>query len=235
MGKRITGLGAWLSLTLCVSCVSATEDDVARDFEFFVEDGKLEKVDLTLDEPGGELVLDIPVDRKRNGARFAWGGENSRGYFQLVREDLTYFRDGVRRNFEMGGIGGGAFGSPTIGDTNTDLVWMIPWRVDGTLYAGEDEQTEPDLLAYVEVHAEVGVGFQWKSLRPSMGIALSSIGGTLVVDDEDDDAEDPRFEGRNRGFYLDVKFMPEEYPVYGHFRAQAGDYEVTTFGIGFRF
>ena len=247
MGNGMMGLGALLSLTLCVSCLSATEDDVDRDFEFFVEDGALEEVDfvekLDFDEDGlsGEVTVTRPIDRERSGARFAWGGEVSRGYVHVIREELTYFEEqgfleqGVLRKFEMWGVGGGAMGSPTVGDTNGDVVFMVPWRIDGTLYAGNGILL--DALAYIELHADVGFGFQWKSLRPSVGIAFSSAVGAASTDVFfGEDEKDENLEAENLGVFFDVKFIPEGYkPVYGHLRAITGDYDLTTFGVGLRF
>ena len=41
--------------------------------------------------------------------------------------------------------------------------------------------------------------------------------------------------GTNVGFYVEAAYKHEDFPIYGRIRALMGDYEMTTFGIGFSF
>lgn len=230
-----------LTFVLATSCVKASESDDWRDFEVFQEESTLDSVDFDYTfEDESTLSETAAVDRDRTGLRMAWGGETSRGYVQIFTEDWSV-ANSTSGDFEGGGTGGGAMGTPEIGDGPADTIMVLPWRVDLSLGLGSNalEDVAFDAMYYTELHADLGVGLQWNGLQPSIGIAYSQLTGFIESNVKEGDPQDEvgkiDLAGSNFGFFLDVKYRPEDWALYAHFRALSGDYEATTFGIGVKF
>ena len=69
---------------------------------------------------------------------------------------------------------------------------------------------------------------------PSIGLAISSLGGAYVEDYLIGD-QDYTLGGFNAGYFLDLLYKNVDFPLYAHLRFQGGDYAVTTIGIGGKF
>ncbi|MFT7486125.1 MAG: hypothetical protein ACI9F9_001978 [Candidatus Paceibacteria bacterium] len=221
---------AVVCLALASGCASPGKDDKARDFEVFMEDGSLEEVELSDD---ALPTLTRAFDRERIGARFAWGSEVSRGYFHVFSEDWLN-PPNSKVMYEVNGVGGGAMGAPVVGGSDGEVQFIIPWRADLSIAVGSSTSNVADAdLVFAELHGDVGFGLDWKGLRPSAGLALSSISGVIVLDN--DAFDDVGIEGLNSGVFFDLKYKHPEYAAYAHLRVLSGDYDSTVLGVGFKF
>jgi len=232
MRRNTLWLGLLAGSVLIAGCSSSGGGRAARDFEVYSEDGELDPVEYEPDSSGP--TFDRQVERERLGARFAFGGEPARGFFQVFTEEWkiknsTLALDGF-------GVGGGVKGAPTVGDADAEVKMLIPYRADLSLVYGEEDTATADYaLGYVELHADVGFGVEWKGIRPSVGLALSSLAGVYTVSPDSGVDTDDTLTGSNTGIFFDILYKHEDYPVYGHLRALSGDYDVVTLGIGFKF
>jgi len=232
MRKGTLWFGLFVSSLLVSGCASSGHGNKARDFELYLEDGELDSVEFDPDASGP--TVDSQIERERTGARFAFGGEQARGFFQVFAEEWS--GKGSSLDLDGFGLGGGVKGAPSVGDAGPDVKLLIPFRADLSFAYGVEETTTADYtLAYVELHADVGFGVEWMGIRPSAGVALSSLSGAYRVDPVGGSDSDYDVAGSNIGFFFDIRYKHEEFPVYGHFRALSGDYDVVTLGIGVNF
>ncbi len=221
-------LGLLFASPLTSAYAGPSDRHFSRDFEIFAEDGELGAIEF---DNGSTPLFDRLIERKRTGARFAWGSETSRGFFHVFGERMDFTST---MQADLIGIGGGVMGSPVLGTaSDAGIDFILPWRADVSLVGGEVE-TGPGAgdVVYGEVHGDIGFGIDWQGLRPSVGLGLSSLSGAVLYDSAtiDDDLS-----GFNAGVFFDVRYKHPEFPMYAHLRVQSGDYEVTTFGIGAKF
>ena len=234
MNKGTLCAGFLVGSFLATACSTPGPDEAARDFELYYEDGELDTVELEEQDPISPpgMKMDVKVERERVGARFAFGGESARGFFQIFGEDI---KAGSSQALTAYGLGGGVKGAPVVTELGQDAALIIPYRGDISLAYGSDSIGITDrALAYAEFHADVGLGLDWLGLRPSVGVALSTLGGAYVADAAG--LEDKfTMVGTNVGFFVDLLYKHADFPLYGHVRVQGGDYAMTTFGIGAKF
>lgn len=230
MRARTTCL-AILGLTGLAASCSSVSGEPARDFELYFEDSELDA--LRFEEEDNLLPdFDARIERERVGARFAWGSRSVRGFFQVFGEE---WQSNSAEPIDLFGLGGGAMGTPVLTDLGKDVDLILPWRGDISGAAGSDSVGPIDrALVYLELHLDIGIGIDWKGLRPSVGIALSSIGGTLAHEAVGSDLT-YTMAGANAGGFLDVQYKHADFPLYGHLRLQGGDYESAILGVGARF
>lgn len=230
---------------LAAGCSAPGVGEAGRDFELYYEDEELDAIEWERDNPDpGDTAekFDLKIDRERVGARFAFGGETTRGFFQVFTEEFQGTSEATgdtTDKIDLYGAGGGIKGAPIVGQASSDIALMIPFRADLSFALGEESYAEDDVsVGYVELHGDVGFGAEWMGLRPSAGVAFSSIVGAASFEDNSpspDPDEDYTLTGTNAGFFLDLLYKNEEFPIYGHIRALFGDYEGMTFGIGVKF
>lgn len=125
------------------------------DISVFTGSRDLDEVEFDLND-SNFLNTDLEVERKRSGARFAFGGEKSRGFFEVFAEKLEgEFFGPVFDEFEAFGIGGGVLGAPRVNDATSELGYLIPYSARLAIVAGaEDVDTTPgntaeSVLAYL--------------------------------------------------------------------------------------
>lgn len=234
MNKGTLCAGFLVGSLLAAACSTPGPGEPSRDFELYFEDGELDTIEFEEQDPitpPGDKV-DAKVERERVGARFAFGGESARGYFQLFGED---FKAGDAKSLTAYGLGGGVKGAPVASELGQDLDLIIPYRADLSAAYGQDTVAATDRgLAYLEFQAEVGIGVDWVGLRPSVGVVLSALGGAFVADASG--VEDKyTMAGTNLGYFFDLIYKHADFPLYPHVRFQGGDYAATTFGIGGKF
>ena len=231
MGKGTLCLGFLAGSLLAAACSAPGPGEFGNDIEVSYEDSELDKVTFEEDDPPGSSDY-VKVERKRTGARFAFGGESARGFFQIFGEE---WKAGSARGLDVFGAGGGVMGAPVVSEVNQDLVLIIPYRADISLAFGSDSVGPVDrALGYAEFHGDVGFGLDWLGLRPSIGLAISSLGGAYVLDPGGGD-QDYTLSGFNAGFFLDILYKHPDFPLYGHLRFLTGDYSGTVIGIGGKF
>lgn len=214
------------------SAVAAQEKKERRqprvDISVFTGDFDLEEIEIDPNTTGSS-PFDTDVTRERTGVRFAFGGEASRGYFQLFAEDFDEF-------FDTYGIGGGVIGTPRVNGSDASVGFLIPYRAGLSIAAGTEETAGVDeLLVYAELQVEVGVGLDWHGLRPSAGIQLSSLGGVDVLDEDldgDGDDDEATLTGTNFGGFVELYYKHPDFPVYARARAGGGDYDASELAIG---
>jgi len=225
---------------LAAGCSAPGVGEAGRDFELYYEDEELDTIEWERDDAGS--TSDLSIDRERIGARFAFGGETTRGFFQVFTEEwqATDQSDGSTGDkIDLYGAGGGIKGAPIVGQASSDIALMIPFRADLSFAYGDESYADEDfMIGYIELHGDVGFGAEWMGLRPSAGVAFSSIVGAATYEDTGPSPgpdEDYTLTGTNAGFFLDLLYKNEEFPLYGHIRALFGNYEGMTFGIGVKF
>lgn len=219
-----------LFLAAAAACAATEEGAPWRDFELYAEGQELENVTV---EPEFGPDIDLSADRRRVGVRLAFGPVAVRGFGHLFREaweftDLPGGGDGAE--YDNWGIGGGVKGAPVVGRIRDEVAMLVPYRAELSLVRGDNADDSEWDMQYVDFHADVGFGIDWKGLRPSVGIALSGISGEI-----DGYGTTSDLSGGNGGVFLDLSYRSPEFPLYGHVRAQAGDYRLVMLGIGVEF
>jgi hypothetical protein len=231
-------IGVLAGTFLITGCSTPGPGEDAREFELFIQDGSLDSLEF---EPEiGSNKQDYQIDRERVGARFAFGGESTRGFFQVFSEEFSILPNegGGSENPELDGFGagGGVKGTPVVSEITPDIDLIIPYRADLSLvFAEGDIGTTDQAMVYADLHLDAGVGVNWRGLRPSLGLALSSVSGVYNEEYSGGTDQDWDLSGTNVGFYVEAAYKHEDFPIYGRIRALMGDYEMTTFGIGFSF
>lgn len=239
MRTRTSCFGILVVSLLAAACSSVKPGEAGTDIELYYEDQELDKI--TYENDGSTIPqpeADVKVQRERIGARFAFGGETTRGFFQVFTED---WQAGSSEGLTTYGLGGGMKGTPVIAELSPDVDLILPYRGDLSLAAGADDvnsggTTYDRALVYIDLHLEAGIGIDWMGFRPSLGLAMSSLGGAFVQEPTNTSDEFKyTLAGTNFGYFLDLFYKYADFPMYGHLRFQGGDYQMTTFGIGVKF
>ncbi len=138
-----TCLGFLVVSLLAAACSSVGPGEDGKDFELFFEDGELDSVTF---EEEDNLVAeeDVKLERERVGIRFAWGGETSRGTFQIFGED---WKAGSAKSLTLFGLGGGIKGTPVLSKLSGDVDLILPYRGDISLAGGTDSVGTTDRTA----------------------------------------------------------------------------------------
>ena len=225
------------STPLALPAASPSTSRSAWDFDFkearikgevFYEDIELGELEY---DPEGAFDFDVPdIDRTRSGVRGMYGWPEMQVYVQLFVEEFA-----SNPEFDLFGFGAGVTGDPDVHEFSDGVSVVIPYRLGFNVTAGEEDVGATEqTLAYAEMESEVGVGIDFAGLRPSVGFYVSSISGTIEIDDNITDPETD-FDGANAGGYAQISYKHKDVPVYGRFRALAGDVEGFVFTVGAAF
>jgi hypothetical protein len=197
-----------------------------------------EELDAIQFDPDDLLsTVELPVERDRVTARFAFGREAVRGFIHVFKEHLLAEPTTLsvtRVSVDSLGVGGGVKGAPRVNGSEATVAFLIPYRVDVSVVVGDEDTTSAGddlVMAYLEGQVDLGFGAEWKGLRVSGGATASSLVGHI----ESDLFEDLDLEGTNVGVYGEVRYKHPAVPVYGRIRATGGDIERTEFALGLAF
>lgn len=221
----------FLLLIGCSSCAGRQQKlDHRGSVELYSSQGELASVRHTASTGGS---FDDRAVRNRTGLRFAFGHQQLQGFMTVFQEDWNY--PGFS-TYPMSGVEVGARGIQPVGDfDDTTITLVLPWGFSAgfAVGAGRDLGLIHDLL-YRELHAEAGVGMQWKGLRASLGAAFSSIDGEGTYDLPIGGVSSLSLSAGNAGLFFDVRYSVPSFPVNLGLRAMAGDYSTVALGLSFR-
>ena len=205
--------------------------------EAFRKDIELEELELD-PEVGSDFDV-FDTDRERGGLRAAFGSPRARGYVQIFGEEFGN-GFGLPANqfpgeFDLFGIGGGVAGIATVHEFEDQIRLIVPYRAGLNAAWGEEEVGVVDQnLAYVEFEGEVGFGGYFYGVQPSLGIYVSSLAGTLQVEDHVTDPETD-FGGTNSGCFVQLEYKHDDFPLFAKVRAMGGDVRGVALSIGASF
>ncbi len=194
------------------------------------ENIELDDLDFEFDSaPNGSI---FETERDRTGFR-AEAGSNGGGFVQVFREKLRAPAL-LTEEFVNHGIGGGAFGTPQVGNVN-EIELIVPWRVEVNLVGGSERVggSDQDLL-YAESNFELGFGARAFNVQASSGLIANSIGGIFITD-LPGSAGDADISGTNIGVYFEALYKHPRVPLIARARAIAGDVQGVMLSFGFAF
>ncbi len=224
---------------LASGCHTVADAETGPKLALYQADGTLSDVDFK----GNGVGSTVDVDRDRRGVEFEWGDEGPRKFVRVYTEKFGAPLPTLDRSpsVRLYGVRGGMRGAIALGDRYDDLTFRLPWAVDAALSAGEENGADPDIIVYGELTADFGIGMHWLGFTPSVGLALSNVTGKLIPPDAGPGAPasfhepEQSLSAFSTGFYFEIGFKHRESPWQFLFRTQTGDYESTTFGIGYHF
>lgn len=194
------------------------------------ENIELDDLDIDFDSaPNGSI---FETERDRTGFQ-AEVGSNGGGFVQVFREKLRAPAL-LTEEFLNHGIGGGAFGTPRVGNVD-EIELIVPWRVEVNLVGGSERVggSEQDLL-YAESNLELGFGARAFNVQASAGLIANSIGGIFNTD-LPGSTGDADISGTNVGVYFEALYKHPRVPLIARARAIAGDVQGVMLSFGFAF
>jgi hypothetical protein len=207
-------------------------DDSSRfDFSAMAVDSE---IDVEFDDGFG--TFETPLERKKVGARFAFGRSGSRGFFDVYTEEFGSNNNDAP---DFNGIGGGMQGIPIVGGNKGNLSVVVPFMWSLAFAANDDD--EPGVVSdvlryYLEAQARIGIGIAWFGLIPSVGIAANMLTGTIDFDEDSaPGARDIDFDATSIGVYAGLEYRPTFMPLYAALRVLSGDHDTTDLIVGVEF
>ncbi len=241
MVKHYPLVGAVSGLLLCTSCavhvhgISTLElhNVGAHSVEAFHEHA-------TLDDVRGGTGADPSAresrDRDRTGARFLWGNGPVQSFAQVYHVDWTDGADPNNR-FEGIGFGVGLGGTPVIRYAPGGVHWILPWEAGLNFEDAANTGSNPTRgnLNPFEYNMQLGVGVDWRGLRPTVGVAYSRLVGSFRPSGGASSDDNESLRASNFGAYAELEYQPRGSRVYGNVRYQAWEYDAFSVGLGLRF
>ena len=228
MRKPLLGVVAVLLTASCNAVGTLLPQDGRRqpkfDFDVTLVDEELDEVEFD----DGVTSVDVPVERERVQARFAFGG-TTRGLFQVFAEEFQFGPVSI----DAVGLGGGVKAAPRLNEEESAVGLLLPWGASLSIVVGEEDDPVLDdpLLVYAELLVDVGLAGEWQGLRAGGGVQLSSLAGAI----DSTTLGDPDLSGVNLGPYVEVLYKHPDFPLYGRFRSVFGDLDRQEFSVGVQF